>query len=67
MITRLSARPEDGLLRLAGGAAGNPLYVTELVAALACGSGLTITEGGAAELAGRLSAACLTLWSDSGR
>jgi DNA-binding CsgD family transcriptional regulator/tetratricopeptide (TPR) repeat protein len=45
-------RPDDGLLRLAGGAAGNPLYVTELVAALARGSGLTITEGGAAELAG---------------
>ena len=45
-------RPGDGLLRLAGGAAGNPLYVTELVAALARGSGLTITEAGAAELAG---------------
>ena len=45
-------RPDDGLLRLAGGAAGNPLYVTELVAALARGSGLTITEAGAAELAG---------------
>src|SRR5689334_24661748 len=28
-------RPDEGLLRLAGGAAGNPLYVTELVAALA--------------------------------
>jgi tetratricopeptide (TPR) repeat protein len=45
-------RPDDGLLRLADGAAGNPLYVTELVAALARGSGLTVTEGGAAELAG---------------
>ena len=45
-------RPDDGLLRLADGAAGNPLYVTELVAALARGSGLTITEAGAAELAG---------------
>ena len=45
-------RPGDGLLRLAGGAAGNPLYVTELVAALARGSGLTVTEAGAAELAG---------------
>jgi tetratricopeptide (TPR) repeat protein len=44
--------PDDGLLRLADGAAGNPLYVTELVAALVRGSGLTITEGGAAELAG---------------
>jgi len=45
-------RPDDGLLRLAGGAAGNPLYVTELVAALERGSGLIVTEGGAAELAG---------------
>jgi DNA-binding CsgD family transcriptional regulator len=45
-------RPDDSLLRLADGAAGNPLYVTELVAALVRGSSLTITEGGAAELAG---------------
>ncbi|HEU5387937.1 MAG TPA: AAA family ATPase [Streptosporangiaceae bacterium] len=45
-------RPDDGLLRLAEGAAGNPLYVTELVAALARASSLTVTEAGAAELAG---------------
>ena len=45
-------RPGDDLLRLADGAAGNPLYLTELVAALARGSGLTIAEGRAAELAG---------------
>ena len=44
-------RPDDDLLRLADGAAGNPLYVTELVAALARGSRLTVTESGAAELA----------------
>ena len=44
-------RPDGNLLRLADGAAGNPLYVTELVAALARGSSLTITEAGAAELA----------------
>ena len=55
-------KPDDNLLRLADGAAGNPLYVTELVAALARGSSLTITEAGAAELAsgsapGSLSAA----------
>ena len=43
--------PDGNLLRLADGAAGNPLYVTELVAALARGSSLTITEAGAAELA----------------
>jgi len=45
-------KPDGSLLRLAGGAAGNPLYVTELVAALARSSGLTITEAGTAELAG---------------
>ena len=45
-------RPNDNLLRLAGGAAGNPLYVTELIAALTRGSRLTITESGGAEVAG---------------
>jgi DNA-binding CsgD family transcriptional regulator/tetratricopeptide (TPR) repeat protein len=44
-------RPDGGLLRLADGAAGNPLYVTELVAALARSSGFTLTEAGTAELA----------------
>jgi DNA-binding NarL/FixJ family response regulator len=44
-------KPAGSLLRLAAGAAGNPLYVTELVAALARSSTLTITEEGAAELA----------------
>ena len=45
-------RPDGSLLQLAEGAAGNPLYVTELVAALARGSRLTVTDAGAAELAG---------------
>jgi DNA-binding CsgD family transcriptional regulator len=45
-------QPDDNLLRLADGAAGNPLYLTELVAALARGASLTVTETGAAELAG---------------
>jgi DNA-binding CsgD family transcriptional regulator/tetratricopeptide (TPR) repeat protein len=45
-------RPDDGLLRLADGAAGNPLYLTELVGALARGSRLTVTETGAVELTG---------------
>ena len=44
-------RPGDDLLRLAEGAAGNPLYVTELVAALARSSSLTITDTGAAAVA----------------
>ncbi len=43
-------KPDDKLLRLANGAAGNPLYLTELVAALARSSGLTVTESGSAEL-----------------
>ena len=42
--------PDDRLLRLASGAAGNPLYLTELVAALARSSGVIITGRGAAEL-----------------
>src|ERR1700760_1026455 len=43
-------RPDSALLRLADGAAGNPLYVTELVAALARSSSLAVTDGGAVEL-----------------
>jgi DNA-binding CsgD family transcriptional regulator/tetratricopeptide (TPR) repeat protein len=43
-------QPDDKLLQLADGAGGNPLYVTELVAALARSSGLTITDAGAAKL-----------------
>jgi DNA-binding CsgD family transcriptional regulator len=44
-------KPDGNLLRLTEGAAGNPLYVTELIAALARGSRLTVSEAGAAELA----------------
>ena len=43
---------EGSLLRLADGAAGNPLYVTELIAALARSSRLTGGDTGAAEPAG---------------
>jgi DNA-binding CsgD family transcriptional regulator/tetratricopeptide (TPR) repeat protein len=43
-------KPDEDLLRLADGAAGNPLYLTELVEALARSSSLTITDAGAAEL-----------------
>jgi DNA-binding CsgD family transcriptional regulator len=55
-------KPDDDLLRLADGAAGNPLYASELVAALDRGSGLTVTDTGTATLAsgsapGSLSAA----------
>jgi DNA-binding CsgD family transcriptional regulator len=53
LVAALSGgRPDDGLLRLAEGAAGNPLYLTELVAALVRGSCLTVTAVGTAELAG---------------
>jgi DNA-binding CsgD family transcriptional regulator/tetratricopeptide (TPR) repeat protein len=44
-------QPDGDLLRLADGAAGNPLYVTEMVAALARSCSVTITEAGAAKLA----------------
>jgi DNA-binding CsgD family transcriptional regulator len=44
-------RPDHELLRLADGAAGNPLYLTELVAALYRSSSLTVTDIGAVELA----------------
>jgi DNA-binding CsgD family transcriptional regulator len=45
-------RPGRKLLRLANGAAGNPLYITELVGALARSSRVTVTGAGAAELTG---------------
>ncbi len=44
-------RPDAGLLRLAAGAAGNQLYLTELFAALTRSDGIVITASGAAELA----------------
>jgi len=44
--------PDGELLRLAAGAAGNPLYVTELVAALQRSAGLTVTDAGIAEATG---------------
>src|SRR5579863_2541435 len=43
-------KPDDDLMRLADGAAGNPLYLTELVAALDRGSCLTVTDAGVVEL-----------------
>ncbi len=50
VATLAGGKPGDRLLRLADGAAGNPLYLTELVAALARSSGVTITAAGDAEL-----------------
>jgi DNA-binding CsgD family transcriptional regulator/tetratricopeptide (TPR) repeat protein len=47
-------RPDGGLLRLAEGAAGNPLYLTELVAALVRASSVTVTPAGTAALVGEV-------------
>ena len=44
----VGAKPDGELLRLADGAAGNPLYVIELFAALARSSSMTVTSAGAA-------------------
>ena len=51
LITALAGgRPDGQLLRLADGAAGNPLYLTELVAALDRSSSLIVTSSGSAKL-----------------
>ncbi len=55
----VGGNPDDKLLRLADGAAGNPLYITELVAALARGSCLNVTDAGAVELTSRSAPASL--------
>ena len=44
------AKPDGKLLMLAGGAAGNPLYVTELIASLTRNGGLRINGAGVVEL-----------------
>ena len=49
--TLAGGRPDTGLLRLAAGAAGNPLYLTELFAALTRSDGISLTPAGAAQLA----------------
>jgi len=49
--TLAGGRPDTGLLRLAAGAAGNPLYLTEMLAALARSGAITVTPAGTAQLA----------------
>ncbi|MCW2890780.1 MAG: LuxR family transcriptional regulator fused with ATPase domain, partial [Actinomycetia bacterium] len=44
-------QPDTGLLRLAAGAAGNPLYLTELLAALGRSGGIAVSPSGTAQLA----------------
>jgi DNA-binding CsgD family transcriptional regulator len=47
LVTAISdGKPGNNLLRLADGAAGNPLYVTELMDALVRSRRLTVTDGG---------------------
>ena len=48
--TLAGGKPDAELTRLADGAAGNPLYVTELVDALARSSSVTVSDAGTAEL-----------------
>jgi DNA-binding CsgD family transcriptional regulator/tetratricopeptide (TPR) repeat protein len=50
MATLVGGKPDDKLLRLADGAAGNPLYITELAAALDRSSSVTVSCAGVAEL-----------------
>jgi DNA-binding CsgD family transcriptional regulator len=49
--TLVGGRPDTRLLRLASGAAGNPLYLTEMLAALARSGGISVTPNGTAQLA----------------
>ena len=48
--TLAGGKPDEELMQLADGAAGNPLYLTELVDALARSSGLTVSDAGTVEL-----------------
>ena len=51
LVTSLvGGKPDDNLRRLADGAAGNPLYVVELLGALARSSSVTVTGAGTAVL-----------------
>jgi DNA-binding CsgD family transcriptional regulator len=49
--TLTGGRPDPGLLQLAVGAAGNPLYLTEMLAALARSGGIAVTPTGSSQLA----------------
>ena len=48
--TLAGGKPDGELMHLADGAAGNPLYLTELVDALVRSSGLAVSDSGAVEL-----------------
>ena len=48
MAVLAGGEPDSELMRLAGDAAGNPLYITELIAALTRSARVTLTGTGAA-------------------
>lgn len=50
--TVVDGKPGEDLLRLADGAAGNPLYLTELMGALVRATRLTVTDSGVVEVTG---------------
>ena len=50
VTSRIGGKPDDNLLRLADGASGNPLYVIELVDALARSSSVMVNSAGTAVL-----------------
>jgi DNA-binding CsgD family transcriptional regulator len=53
LITRIvDGPPGEGLLKLAAGAAGNPLYLTELMGALSRATSMAVTEDGMVEVTG---------------
>src|SRR3984957_3905857 len=49
--TLAGGQPDAGLLRLGAGAAGSPLYLTELLAALGRSGGIAVNPSGTAQLA----------------
>jgi hypothetical protein len=52
LVTALAGgMPDADLLRLADSAAGNPLYITELIAALDRSGAITVSDSGTAQLA----------------
>lgn len=61
LVAKLAGgKPDDNLMRLADGAAGNPLYLTELVGALLRGDRLIVTAAGTVELSGGAAPATLS-------
>src|SRR5690349_3417008 len=50
--TIVKGKPGEDLLQLADGAAGNPLYISELIGGLVRASRMTVTEAGVVEVTG---------------